>query len=304
MSITTTARLKSRLGISQANATEDIELAVLIEQIEAALERSLGRKLAQGIYTQVLDGSGDRWLTLANPPVTAFGLACLSTSGSPLLTIPSDGAGADAASLLVGMPAWSATGLPDGTSVTGIDPDGATVTLSANATVASSTLWVVFGIDVREDSTSRAAGGLAEAYFSADSILAPGIDYMPRLDDSDDPRRSASGLLERLTSVWPRNRSRQVGALSSLYAGPLPGRGNIKVTYCGGYATIPPDIELAVMEAAALARSMAHDGRTLNSESWQGYSYSMSPLLAESAWLGYFGGPGARTLARYRRMPV
>jgi len=308
MSISTVARLKSRMGIPASVTAEDAELGVLLEQVEAACESSLNRKLAQAIHTQVLDGSGTQWLWLTHAPVTVVGCYAATTLDSAVVTVPA----ADAAHLVAGMPAYG-TGIPAGATVA--STSGTSVTLSAVATATSSAAWCVFGIEVREDQTGMAAGGLAEGYLGTASILAPGADYAPRLDDPlGDGRRSASGLVERLNVFWPRMRSRQpagvtagnlaASSLAAGYYGPPSGRGCVKVTYCGGFATIPAEIELAVLEAAALARTAAKEGRLLSGESWQGYSYSTSPLAANAAWLGYFGGPGGKTLARHRRIVI
>lgn len=298
MSITTVARLKSRLGIPPADTSEDVELGILLGQIEAACEASLGRKLAAATHTRILEGTGTPWLFLPDAPVTVFGATCAVVQGSTTLTLSA----ADASRTRSGMPIYAATGVPPGTTVAAVGTT--TLTLSAPATLSNPALWCVLGIEVREDATGLAAGGLSEDSFGDTTVLTPGVQYVPRLDADDGV--SSSGMLERLGGSWPRLRTRYSGNLAGGLIGPAPGRGNIRVVYRGGYEVIPMDIELAVMEAAALARASAKQGRLLSSESYQGYSYGYgaSPLDAAAIWSGYFAGPGGRVLARYRRIAV
>jgi hypothetical protein len=79
--------------------------------------------------------------------------------------------------------------------------------------------------------------------------------------------------------------------------------GCVKVTYTNGYAAIPADLQMAVIELAAwLRRNAKLGGMVVNSESWNGDSYSLDAMQVEA--YGALQMPGLGTtrqlLAAYR----
>lgn len=109
--------------------------------------------------------------------------------------------------------------------------------------------------------------------FPSTALLTAGSDYYLQMDGPGNAY-SESGLLVRVSRIWPAAILRRAGYLG---AWALHGQGNIKVTYVAGYDTIPDDIELAVWEGVALTRARRPHGQGVSSESFDGYSYSLMP---------------------------
>ena len=127
------------------------------------------------------------------------------------------------------------------------------------------------------------------------TLLTSGVDYA---------WRPSTSLIWRVNGVWGRYRMRLRDDLAVRPVGPLPGSGNIKVIYVAGFAVVPDDLQLAVIDTIALARAGAGRGGFLQSESYDGYSYSLAGLNTSAAWMGYLAGPGGAILNNYRRIPV
>lgn len=130
--------------------------------------------------------------------------------------------------------------------------------------------------------------------FAAETELTVGSDFYLKLDGPA-AAYSLSGLLVRVGRPWSR-RSYRAGGRLAAYTG--PGEGNVKVTYTGGYSTIPKDLELAVHQVAARARLGRSFGASPESESYEGYSYN----LAGQVKTAMSAGDAVVTLARYRRL--
>jgi len=107
---------------------------------------------------------------------------------------------------------------------------------------------------VHLDFAGRAGQG-PDTPFSSESLLAAGTDYFL---DFRDAAFSYTGLLHYTSGVWPeRTRQREPGKLAQEYT---PQRGNVKVTYVGGYDPIPADIQFAAAQVVAYARRNAKFG--------------------------------------------
>lgn len=159
-------------------------------------------------------------------------------------------------------------------------------------------------VSVWLDPTGRFDDNPAGA-FASSTLLTLGTDYSMVWDGTlgdeseaaDSTKVCKSGLIRRISSVWP-------GAVrldSGLTGQMVPGSGNIKVTYTAGWtmATIPRAVAGAVCDVATTIERASPYGGLLNSESWQGYSYS----LANSATGGKYPQIGSvlQRLNRYRR---
>lgn len=115
--------------------------------------------------------------------------------------------------------------------------------------------------------------------FAATTLLTEGTDYVLRVDQPDGVT-SLCGLVQRINGVWPGRYSRSAGRLSRALE---PHRGHIKVTYDGGWATVPGDIALAANLLIIRTIMMGPKGQALISESYAGYSWSaMSPPTGNS----------------------
>lgn len=141
---------------------------------------------------------------------------------------------------------------------------------------------------VYEDSSGLWGQG-ADA-FAAATLLTAGADYALDLDQPDGT--SLSGLLYRVGGIWP---GRVVRYGNRLTAGYEHGRGNLKITYVGGYATVPYDLALAANQLVGWAMARK-DGQQMKSERLDEYSYTMGDL--KEALTSVVGA--ASILAKYR----
>lgn len=115
--------------------------------------------------------------------------------------------------------------------------------------------------------------------FASTTLLVEGTDYAIRKDGYHGAAAvSMSGIIEKLNGVWPALQVYQRGVI-----GPdlQTAQGNIKITYAGGWSTVPPDITAAAILWVSHLRRIAQAGGFLTSESLGGYSYSMAapPVL-------------------------
>jgi len=81
------------------------------------------------------------------------------------------------------------------------------------------------------------------------------------------------------------------------------GRGNIKVTYTAGYATVPDDLALAVNQMIAAIRAGADKGGPVGSETFGEYSYSLL-RGGDLSSLGFDAVNAGRILAGYREVAI
>lgn len=156
--------------------------------------------------------------------------------------------------------------------------------------------------------------------FAADTVLTAGTDYVLVLDgDSQkDGRFSNCGLLRRLgadsgaSNGWPswnstRGYLSNVGRIGGSWT---PGEGNVKVTYTGGYATIPADLDAAAVELVAWQkRNMPLGGAALSNESLGDYSYTIAASAAGASAENALASAGEmgsirQILARYRELQI
>ena len=129
------------------------------------------------------------------------------------------------------------------------------------ATVASITnVWV----------DQDGAWGQGDDAFASDTLLVAGTDYALRIDG---PFGSTSGKLVRLGGrPWPGVIQRPGHRLVANLA---EGRGNIKVTYVGGYATIPADLVMLANQLVGLVAKRL-DGQQIQSERLDEHSYTLA----------------------------
>lgn len=132
--------------------------------------------------------------------------------------------------------------------------------------------------------------GQGDDPFADADLLVAGTDYALRIDQSDGT--SLSGMLMKLGGCWPGVVRRSGARLVGEYAA---GLGNIKVSYVGGYETVPYDITMAANQLVgwALARQ---DGQQMKSETLDEYSYTMGDLKEGLASVAGYSS----ILARYR----
>lgn len=106
--------------------------------------------------------------------------------------------------------------------------------------------------------------------FDSTTLLTSGVDYALQEKDST---TSKSALLVRIKGVWPEYpRYREAFKLSKDF---VPSHGDIKVTYVAGYATIPSDIKLAVVQIVVrLLTSLRFTG-PLKAEKLGDHSYEL-----------------------------
>lgn len=144
----------------------------------------------------------------------------------------------------------------------------------------------------------EAAGyGDAPGAFGPETLLTPGTDYALVRDQPDGSSRS--GLVARLGDAWPRPVVRSAGVIAPALG---DGFGNIKVTYTAGYATPPPDLQLAVSLTLKHVWELGRRGALTQSESHPDAGYSFS--LAVPTGYDIFPAHVKRILARYKNVAV
>lgn len=122
--------------------------------------------------------------------------------------------------------------------------------------------------------------GNAPDAFAATTALTHGTDFSLAIDSDDGTSRS--GLLIRNNAAWPRPDLRQRGFLSPWVG---DARGNVKVTYTGGYTadTLPADIVMACVSLVGRMRHVFPLGVPLSSESYE--DRSISVLIGDKNYL-------------------
>ncbi len=142
---------------------------------------------------------------------------------------------------------------------------------------------------VHEDNDAYWAQG--SSAFGTESLLTAGTEYALQTRVSG---TSYTGLLFRIGAVWPSVRRFSRGLL---IGSAIPGLGNIKVAYTAGYSSVPADLELLANILVAVLRRNAQHGDDVQSESLNGYSYTLNH------WgKGWQVKIVNETLHRYRKM--
>jgi hypothetical protein len=118
---------------------------------------------------------------------------------------------------------------------------------------------------------AKGYSGQAPNAFGPESLLTAGVDYFLEIDNSFGTLANA-GKLKRIGRSWPLVNWMPIGCLAPR---PTPIAGCIKVTYAGGYKLIPNDLKLAIWQIVADRKQAALWGSSFQSESHQGYSYSL-----------------------------
>lgn len=113
------------------------------------------------------------------------------------------------------------------------------------------------------------------AAFTSNDLLTQYTDYYLELDYYTDDI-STSGIVYKRAGrwngqYWGGERRWPVQALGSTLE---VGRGCIKVVFQAGTLTVPPNVQMAACLAVSLIYGRRKTGIPLNSESWDGYSYS------------------------------
>lgn len=147
---------------------------------------------------------------------------------------------------------------------------------------------------VCEDQTGYAGQNPSDP-FDPSLNLVQGVDYMVMPGNNG---IGSSGMLRRIGNRgWWSQPSKKAWHLST--EPPIP-RGNIKVEYIAGFATIPPAIQMAVNDLVIQKVRSAAAGRMTSSESYQ---------EASASWFGpgemdkVFGSV-KQVLGRYRSIPI
>lgn len=286
MALTTTVTVKALLGISAASVAEDAWLDALRDHAEVIVKEYTARDFERQNYTEYYDGTGTRYLTLRQRPVTPVTRAATRTSGSTLVTGLTD-----TADLLVGM-AVAGTGIPAGTTVAALT-SATSVTLSA-AVTASGTSTLVFGLAAWSDWTGY-HGHNPTGAFAATTALTFGTDF--GLDFDKGGTTSRSGLLIRFDTSWSELDYR--GRPGVLLQEPGASFGSVKVAYTAGYQTIPKDIQAAVAYLVAFLKRTMPLGADVHSERIGGYSYELVPFMLRRSEQPELG-TARQLLSRYK----
>jgi hypothetical protein len=301
---------KLALGIAAADTSRDALAVQLLQGASAAIEKYCNRVFGRAVYDRPFNGNGMPDLPLQHRPVltvpatgTVNGVL---TNGSAVVTGLSSTAG-----ILVGMPVMvgaasgSQAAVANGAKVLSVD-SASQVTLTAPCTL-SGTLPLTFGLCVWVDVAGYYGDGTSP--WPVQTRLALGKEYSLLRDAADGSSRS--GVLRRLLGgptgygfgawpwSWPLVDRR--GTLTARLAPSWPaGYGNVRVAYTAGYAEVPEDIKMACNLLMASVNRMRRLGAPLQSESYEGYSYSLFMQLKAGTELG----EARQVLSRYREVAL
>jgi hypothetical protein len=141
--------------------------------------------------------------------------------------------------------------------------------------------------------------GQGASAFGSTTLLTSGTDYALRMDGQTG--LSDSGLLYRLTRVWPATMNYISYNLQPRIT-PVQGPclGCIKVVYLGGYSLVPEDLKQAIFQIVQDRKQAIPQGATLSSEGFEGYSWSAGNFDNEIMKIGSV----MRVLNSYRRNPI
>lgn len=268
MALSSVTALKYNLGVDQADTSRDALLTQALNGADAAVKRFCKRDLEDAVYTEYYSGHGMRDLVLRQWPVLTFTL-----TGTTIVSSTTVSGISSTANLIAGMPVVG-TGIASGTTIDTV-ASATSVTLSAAAT-ASGTVSLLFGLAVYLDSGGYY--GQASGAFASTTEQVNASAFVLVYDESG---KSNRGLLRRLGgtggSSWypPEQGEVASGGLTWRRASVWPvGTGNVKVVYYAGFATVPEDLESAVLMYAAILADQAASGTNYNSESLGDYSYT------------------------------
>ena len=125
------------------------------------------------------------------------------------------------------------------------------------------------------------ANGDSTQFDLTNDILTNHDDYYMPIDDAINSWSRTGFVYRRGASTWGYEMIRRLGRL---FVEEDPNRGAILANYVAGCATVPADIESAAVMAVVLMYQHRKKGAPVQSEGWNGYSYSLSaPFTAEAA---------------------
>jgi hypothetical protein len=141
--------------------------------------------------------------------------------------------------------------------------------------------------------------GQGASAFGSTTLLTSGTDYALRMDGRTG--LSDSGLLYRLTRVWPATMNYISYNLQPRIT-PVQGPclGCLKIVYLGGFSLVPEDLKQAIFQIVQDRKGAIAQGEKFSGEGFEGYSYSLGTPDNELMKIGSVG----RTLMSYRRNPV
>jgi len=108
------------------------------------------------------------------------------------------------------------------------------------------------------------------ADFDSTSLLTMYEDYT--LDKSEDDAATSPGTLTRLGAIWGLTYRFRPYQLAPQFD---PNMGAVKVSFTGGYETVPDDIVEAACVTISKVLGVRRYGMQVGSESWNGYSYNL-----------------------------
>ena len=286
--LTSVASVVTTLGIN--DTAENTLLAGLIPFVSALITESLGRTFllannAANPITEYQSGQGWQRLILRHRPVQGPQWTGNTTSGSAVVTGLSGTLGVFANASVSGL------AVPSGTAVLSVQ-SSTQITLTNPATLTATATPILFGPAVWIDDNGY--WGTYPGAFASTTQVFEGQDFALERDQPD--LSSRRGMLLRIVGTWDTLYTSQAGQLSAHNA---TGQGNIKVQYTAGFASLPPDLELACIRVIAKCRNSKWYGDLVASESFDGQSYSLEQHRSQVG-LGLLDGDVAPILARYR----
>ncbi len=312
--LTQVDRVRAMLGQSLTSppaTTTDFFLQMLIVQVSAEITASCNRthwliSNAVNPITQTYMGQGGNELVLNQWPIQTPILAGNTVQGSATIAGLPSTAGLFVGQGVTGLALNPALNQPVSSAPAPLaiaSVDSATqVTLNGTATLTATQTPIGFGVQVHENWTAYGTPG----QFQSQNLLAEGGDYWIRRDQPGGQSKCA--ILNRIGGPWLAGWSFGGGGYwwgsgPDLACVQQPGPGNYQVKATYGFESIPYNLELAAIWTVNKARWMRTVPLLFQSESDDGYSYSLGLMkqdVKEAVQLGILDGAIAGILSKFR----
>ncbi len=312
--LTQVDRVRAMLGQSLTSppaTTTDFFLQMLIVQVSAEITASCNRthwliSNAVNPITQVYQGQGGSDLVLTQWPLYTPVLAGNTISGSAVVTGLATTAGLFVGQGVTGLAFIPPTGQPVSSApapLAILSVDSATqVTVNGTAGITATATPIGFGVQAWENWQAYGTSG----QFQSTGLLSEGGDYWIQRDQPGGMSKSA--ILKRINGPWLAGWQFGGGGYwwgsgPDLATTQTPGPGNYQVQATVGFESIPYNLELAAIWTVNKARWMRTVPLLFQSESDDGYSYSLGLMkqdVKEALQLGLLDGYIAGILNKFR----
>lgn len=283
MALTTLATVRLVPGFTSSAVYSDDYLNMVISGVDKAIKTFCKQGLELAQYTQYMSGNNQVDLPLFQLPVKKWLTTVTASSNGAALPVATLNVASTTGFLSAGSVAVQTNVGGQFATVTYTGKTATTLTGCSGGTGTLATGYVVFTPIVYFDPLG--AWGSNPNGFADSTILALGTQFSPVMDD--DGTTSTRGILRRLGfgglggsnpmgwggfPQWGGGWGKLAATRHVVWP---PGDGNLKVVYPAGYDPVPDDLEMAATELTCwMAQTIQNAGMPMQSEGYEGYSYS------------------------------